>query len=111
MRIEVHAEAGTRYRLTVHRPDGAVVELLGGGWNRIGGPVGRVPHDLAHLVVESALGLERGLWGVLAAGGLVQNARVAASLAAMDARLRAEAAAWAAHDRGAPLVRTWPLAV
>jgi hypothetical protein len=51
-----------------------VIALEGGSWNRIGGPVARVPHDLTHLVVEQELALERGLWGVLAAGGLVQNA-------------------------------------
>lgn len=73
-RIEVHKDHGTRYRSTVHRADGAVIALDGGSWNRIGGPVGRVPHDLAHLVVEQHLGLARGLWGVLADGGLVQNA-------------------------------------
>jgi hypothetical protein len=74
MRIELHKEHGTRYRSTLHRADGVVVALEGGSWNRIGGPVGRVPHDLAHLVIEQQLGLPRGLWGVLAAGGLVQNA-------------------------------------
>jgi hypothetical protein len=74
MRIAVHKGHGTRYRSTVHRADGAVVGLDGGSWNRIGGPVARVPHDLAHLVVEETLGLRRGLWGILAAGGLVQNA-------------------------------------
>jgi hypothetical protein len=74
MRIEVHKSPGTRYRSTLYRADGVVVALEGGSWNRIGGPVGRVPHDLAHLVVEQELGLARGLWGVLADGGLVQNA-------------------------------------
>jgi hypothetical protein len=38
-----------------------VIGLEGGSWNRIGGPVGRIPHDLAHLVVEQELGLARGL--------------------------------------------------
>jgi hypothetical protein len=74
MRIEVHKDRGTRYRSKLYRADGVVIALEGGSWNRIGGPVGRVPHDLAHLVVEQRLGLARGLWGVLAAGGLVQNA-------------------------------------
>jgi hypothetical protein len=48
MRIEVHKDPGTRYRSTLYRPDGVVIALEGGSWNRIGGPVGRVPHDLAH---------------------------------------------------------------
>jgi hypothetical protein len=37
-----------------------------------------VPHDIAHLVVEDELRLERGVWGVLAAGGLFRGARVVA---------------------------------
>jgi hypothetical protein len=73
MRICVRKGHGTRYRSTIHRADGAVIGLEGGSWNRIGGAVDRVPHDLAHLVVEETLGLRRGLWGILAAGGLVQN--------------------------------------
>src|SRR3954468_11944019 len=73
-RISVHKGHGTRYRSTLHRADGAVITLDGGSWNWIGGAIGRVPHDLAHLVVEQALGLRRGSWGVLAAGGLVRSA-------------------------------------
>jgi hypothetical protein len=76
-RIDVHKGASTRYRSTLYRADGVVVELDGGSWNRIGGRPGRVPHDLAHLIVEQELGLDRGLWGVLAAGGIVQNAVLA----------------------------------
>jgi len=75
--LEVHKGPGTRYRSTLHRADGVLVELEGGSWNTIGGRPGRVPHDLAHLIVEQELGLRRGLWGVLAAGGLVQNATFA----------------------------------
>ena len=73
-RIEVHKGTGTRYHSLLHRPDGVVVALDGGGYNRIGGPVDRIPHDVAHHVVEHRLGLAAGLWGVLAAGGIVQNA-------------------------------------
>lgn len=76
-RIEVHKGSGQRYRSTLHRADGVRVELDGGGYNRIGGRAARVPHDLAHLVVEEAFGLRLGLWGVLAAGGIVQNAALA----------------------------------
>lgn len=74
VRIDVHKTPGTRYRSTLTRDDGVELTLEGGSWNRIGGPVPRVPHDLAHLVVERELGVRRGLWGTLAAGGLVQNA-------------------------------------
>jgi hypothetical protein len=45
---------------------------------RPGSGTGRVPHDIAHLVVEDAFGLGMGLWGTLAAGGIVQNATFAA---------------------------------
>ena len=73
-RIEVHKTPTTRYRSTLHRDDGVSVALEGGSWNRIGGEIGRVPHDLAHLVVEEELGIAGGLWGLLAGGGLVKNA-------------------------------------
>jgi hypothetical protein len=98
MRIEVQREAGTRYRSTLHRADGAVVALEGGSWNRIGGPVGRVPHDLAHLVVEHELGLARGLWGVLAAGGLVQNASLVGGRRPPHALARSRAVTGAAAE-------------
>ena len=78
IRIDLHKGPTTRYRSTLHRADGVAVALEGGSWNTIGGRPGRVPHDLAHLVVERELGLDRGLWGVLAAGGIVQNATLAA---------------------------------
>jgi hypothetical protein len=96
--IEFHKEHGTRYRSTLHRADGAIVGLDGGSWNRIGGPVGRVPHDLAHLVVEAELGLDRGLWGVLAQGGLVQNAAYVGGRRPPHARARAKALTDAAGE-------------
>ena len=63
-----------RYHSVLHRSDGVTVRLEGGSYNRIGGEVARVPHDIAHLIVEDAFGLEAGLWGTLATGGIVQNA-------------------------------------
>lgn len=75
--IEVWKGTEQRYHSDLHRRDGVRVRLEGGSYNRIGGPVGRIPHDIAHLVVEAGLGLESGLWGVLAAGGIVQNASFA----------------------------------
>ena len=33
----------------------------------------RVPHDIAHLIVEQSLELHGGCWGTIAAGGLVMN--------------------------------------
>lgn len=74
--IQVVKSAGTRYHSLLERADGAQVRLEGGSWNKIGGQPGRVPHDIAHLIVERELGLHAGLWGVLVAGGLVQNAEL-----------------------------------
>jgi len=67
---------GRRYRSRLRRADGCVVELEGGSWNRIGGVERELPHDLAHLVVESGLAFPMGLWGVIAAGGLFGEVRV-----------------------------------
>ena len=89
--IDVHKQAGGRYHSVLHRADGVLVRLEGGSYNRIGGGAGRVPHDVAHLVVEDAFGLERGLWGVLAAGGLVQNASFAGGRLPPHAERRARA--------------------
>lgn len=69
-------ESGRRYRSRLRRRDGCVVELEGGSWNRIGGEERELPHDLAHLVVESGLRFPMGLWGVIASGGLFAEVRV-----------------------------------
>ena len=71
--IEFHKRARGRYHSILHRRDGVLIELEGGSYNRVGGAVPRVPHDIAHLIVEDAFGLRSGLWATLAAGGLVQN--------------------------------------
>jgi hypothetical protein len=75
--IEFHKRPRGRYHSVLHRRDGVSVRLEGGSHNRIGGAVARVPHDIAHLIVEDALALRMGLWGTLAAGGIVQNATFA----------------------------------
>jgi len=72
--IEVWKGYGTRYHSTLHRRDGVTVRLEGGSYNKLGGPVLRVPHDIVHRVVEHHFGVDAGLWGVLAGGGIVQNA-------------------------------------
>lgn len=59
-----------RYDALLARGDGVVVRLTAGGFNRIDRAGLRVPHDLAHMVVESHLGIDDGLWGVLGRGGL-----------------------------------------
>lgn len=76
--IEVWKGHGTRYHSTLLRRDGVTVRLEGGSYNKIGGPVRRIPHDIVHRVVEHHFGLDAGLWGVLAGGGTVQNASFAA---------------------------------
>jgi len=57
---------------TIRRADGVVVELP--GFDR----KYRVPHDLAHVVTERALGLSRGVFGSIAGGGVFDNMRVVA---------------------------------
>ena len=71
--LDVHVFKGPtrRYRSILRRADGVEVELEGGSYNRLG--TRELPHDIAHLIVEDELRLARGLWGVLAAGGLFPN--------------------------------------
>jgi hypothetical protein len=91
-------EAGRRYRSRLRRRDGCVVELEGGSWNRIGGQERELPHDLAHLVVESGLGFPMGLWGVIAAGGLFGETRVVEGRRPPHADRRGRAVADAAGE-------------
>ena len=76
-----------------------MIELDGGGYNKVGGPARELPHDLAHFVVEDGLGLEAGLWGVLAAGGMFGHAKVIAGRRPPHAAKRAQAVVDAAGDR------------
>ena len=78
LKIDYYKGATRRYRSVLHRADGVDIELDSSSCNKIGGAAGEVPHDIAHLVVEEELGLERGVWGVLAAGGLFRGASVVA---------------------------------
>ncbi|GAA4981651.1 hypothetical protein [Actinopolymorpha pittospori] len=63
MKVEFHRGEGAEYSVRIHRPDGVVVTLPGAG--------GRwpIPHDLAHLATERALGMTGGVFGGAAAGG------------------------------------------
>ena len=65
-----------RYSSVLRRADGVEVELEGGSYNTVAPPAVEVPHDIAHLIVEQELGLERGIWGVLAEGGLFRGASI-----------------------------------
>ena len=71
---------GQRYSTVVHRRDGVKVEVIAGGYNQVGGVAKRIPHDLAHFIIEDELGLDWGLWGLLTSGALLapKNTRVIA---------------------------------
>jgi hypothetical protein len=97
--IEFVKPEGRRYRSVLHRRDGLVIELDGGGYNKVGGAGRELPHDLAHFVVEDGLGLDAGLWGVLAAGGMFGHAKVIAGRLPPHAAERAQAVVDAAGDR------------
>jgi hypothetical protein len=99
--IDVHKRARGRYHSVLHRHDGVLIQLEGGSYNRVGGSVPRVPHDIAHLIVEDAFALRSGLWGTLAAGGLVQNATFAGGRKPPHAERRA----WAITDRAGESLR------
>ena len=99
MRIEFFKPERRRYRSVLHRGDGLVVELDGGGYNKVGGLARELPHDLAHFVVEDSLGLEAGLWGVIAAGGMFGHTKVIAGRRPPHAAKRAQAVVDAAGDR------------
>lgn len=84
------------YHALLERHDGVTVRLAGGSYNKVGGDRRGVPHDIAHLLIEEALGLRGGLWGVLACGGLVQNASEVAGRRKPHAAERARAISRAA---------------
>ena len=61
-----------RYAVEALRPGLPVVEI-----NPAPGYDPRIPHDMMHLVVEAQLGLSRGIFGQLAAGGNAGTFRLA----------------------------------
>jgi hypothetical protein len=80
MEITFTKIAGRKYEVLLRRDDGVVLELR--SFDR---PV-RLPHDIAHFVVESELSLKHGLWGLLASGVMLPNLRL------VSGRLRPRAA-------------------
>lgn len=68
----------------IHRPDGVVVALP--SYTR----KHRIPHDLAHAVVERELGWATGIFGSVAAGAMFDNASVVAGRPRPDAARRSE---------------------
>ena len=77
-RIEFLKGDGRRYRARCSAPTGWTSSSTAASYNRVGGPAGELPHDLAHLIVEDELGLRSGVWGVLVAGGMFGHATVVA---------------------------------
>lgn len=53
-----------RYVTSILRADGVMFSMQGVGHNFA------IPHDVAHYVVEKALGFDRGFWGSVAAGAI-----------------------------------------
>lgn len=100
MKITFHREARGRYHSIFERPDGAVLKLQGGSYNKLGGGV-RVPHDIAHLIVEQTLALRGGLWGVIADGGLVMNLELIGGKKPQHAEKRS----WAITDAAGETLR------
>lgn len=70
MHIEFERRKGGGSLATIDRPDG--VRLLLTSYDR----ANAVPHDLAHFVTERDLGLQRGLWGSIAAGALFDSLQI-----------------------------------
>lgn len=56
-----------RYVSEITRSDGVTFRVTGVGH------MGVIPHDLAHFVVEQALGIRQGFWGSVAAGALFES--------------------------------------
>ena len=81
-----------RYETVITRSDGVTYHVKGVGH------MGVIPHDLAHFVVERALGLRHGFWGSVAAGA------VFGSLTYVSGRRRPHAAqrskeVWKANEK------------
>ena len=94
--IEFIKGESTRYRSLLYRPDGVTVEFDGGSYNKL---PERVPHDIAHLIVEDELRLTCGVWGVLVAGGLFPQAHAVEGRRPPHASERARTVTRAAGDR------------
>ena len=70
MEITFTKAARRKYQVLVRRDDGVVLEVP--SFDR----PARLPHDIAHYVVESELCLGCGFWGLLAAGALYPGVSV-----------------------------------
>lgn len=71
MEITFTKTARRKYEVLVRRDDGVLLAVR--SFDR----PARLPHDIAHFVVESELSLQYGLWGLLAAGVILPNVTAA----------------------------------
>ena len=67
MKIAMTRSAERTCTTHVLRDDGVALELPSHA------PLHRLPHDLAHFVVERALGLTSGFWGSIASGAILEG--------------------------------------
>src|SRR2546421_2656779 len=70
MEIVMTRTAEGRSTTLVRRDDGVALELP------TYAPLPRLPHDVAHFVVERTLGLPWGFWGSIAAGAILGDVKV-----------------------------------
>jgi hypothetical protein len=63
MEVKLTRSGERWYSLTIERHDLPPLEFSGPGYDPL------MPHDVQHMIVESELGLSRGVFGFLAAGG------------------------------------------
>lgn len=92
MHLRLQRLDARRYETVISRSDGVVYHVKGVGH------MGTIPHDLAHFVVERALGIRQGFWGSVAAGA------VFGSLTYVSGRRRPHAAqrskdVWKANEK------------
>lgn len=67
MHLSVTRLDARRYETLVRRTDGVRYRIKGVGH------MFAIPHDLAHLAIEQALGLGRGFWGTVADGAVFES--------------------------------------
>jgi len=85
--------AGAAYSVSIRRSDGVVLSL------RPAGASSAMPHDLAHFVIESELGLQQGFWGCVAAGAVPPGMAVVEGRRRPHATQRSRAVLKAAGQR------------
>jgi hypothetical protein len=86
MRVQfVRSDHGAGYTALILREDGVTVRLP--GYDR----TFRVPHDLAHFVAEREFGLDRGVFGCIAAGAMFANMSIVDGRRRYDANARSRA--------------------